>query len=190
MAEIKVPELGWDTLVSRACAHYNAGRLAGSGDYFPAEATPRSAKKFLHRIIVNYIRHELTDYEYLISMARNPDEINDLREAVYDAIGDAYPELWRECAHQRDAREIDTVMLEIQARIEAEYQAEAEAAREALLDEHPELAEDELWLFYLDMPECAWPDMLADLRPDGDYSGIPDYILQRAELTGARLSSH
>jgi hypothetical protein len=184
VAEIKieVPEIGWDTLVARACAHYNAGRFARTGDFFPAEATPRRTTKFLHRIIVNYIRHELTDYEFLISAAGNPDAINDLREVVFDAISDTFPELWRECSRQRRAREIDTVLLEIEAQVEADQQAEAAAAPEALLEENPELAEDELWLFYLDADEVLWLDMLADLRPDGDYSGVPQYILQQAGL--------
>jgi hypothetical protein len=154
VTEIEVPGLDWETLVARAC----------------------SAK---HRIIVNYIRHQLTDYEGLISAANTPDEINDLREAVYDAISDVYPELWRECDRQKDAREIDTVLLKIQA----EIQAEAAATREALLNEHPEL-DGEPWLDYLDTGECVWPDMLADLCPDGDYSAVPQYILQRAGLSG------
>jgi len=101
--EISVPQMAWNTLVRGACAHYNALQLArGNDDY--DQATPDSDPAFLERIAVNYLRHELSDYEpelaRLFGQVGRADASSVVRKRVYNAIADAYPDLASECSRQ------------------------------------------------------------------------------------------
>lgn len=64
---------------------------------------------FLERITVNYIRHELTEYdEALVEVAGKAgvsQAVAEIRQRVYSAIAKAYPELSQECAKQLAARQ-------------------------------------------------------------------------------------
>jgi len=86
-----------------ACAHYNALQLA-RGNYDYDQATPDSDPAFLERIAVNYLRHELSDYEpelaKLFGQVGRADASSVVRKRVYNAIADAYPDLASECSRQ------------------------------------------------------------------------------------------
>ncbi|MFC1482180.1 hypothetical protein ACFL51_00075 [Myxococcota bacterium] len=60
-------------------------------------ASPDSAPEFLERIMMNYIRHELTTYddhlEMLIGMVGKEEAYLELRDKVEEAIDEAYPTL-------------------------------------------------------------------------------------------------
>jgi len=84
--------------------HYNAReRVWGS-----ASASESSDERFLDRITVNYVRHELTNYDGLLASLHGKVGIAEakelVRERVYDAICDAYPALLEECLDQEDWR--------------------------------------------------------------------------------------
>jgi hypothetical protein len=57
VVEIQVPILDCEVLIARACEHYNSRKSSRHPD-----ASWRSEPEFLHRICVNYLRHELTSY--------------------------------------------------------------------------------------------------------------------------------
>lgn len=101
--EIVVPEMGTDVLTSRAIQHYNAWWTGTE-----KRAHDSDSQDFLDRISVNYLRHELTSYEeHLDEIAGKTGAKEariDLSEKVYDAIGDAYPDLWFECQEQLKRR--------------------------------------------------------------------------------------
>lgn len=67
---------------------------------------------FLERITVNYIRHELTEYdEALMEVAGKAgvsQAVAEIRQRVYSAIAQAYPELSKECARQIKERQPTT----------------------------------------------------------------------------------
>lgn len=65
-------------------------------DHDPAYSN-ETETQFQRRNMVNYIRHNLTNYDELLGLAGNHSE---LRGAVLRKIGDAYPELLTECARQ------------------------------------------------------------------------------------------
>ncbi len=92
--EIQVPIL--TNLVGRACKSYNARN--GGGAY------PHSDKSFLDRICVNYLRHEMTDYEaHLYAIAGKvgvAEGYREIKNRVLYAIADTYPELSDECFRQ------------------------------------------------------------------------------------------
>jgi hypothetical protein len=102
---VRVPLIDRERLTRRTCASYNAlhgwriGRIP---------ATPDSDPRFLERITVNYLRHELSGYEgRLAGLFRKVGRAEAeavIRERVYGAISEAYPELAAECARQLAAR--------------------------------------------------------------------------------------
>ena len=100
---ISAPQMSWNMLVRGACAHYNALQLA-RGNYDDDQATPNSDPAFLDRIAVNYLRHELSDYEpelaKLFGQVGRADATSVVRKRVYNAIADAYPDLAGECNRQ------------------------------------------------------------------------------------------
>lgn len=64
---------------------------------------------FLERIQVNFIRHELTQYDHALERTAGKTgkqkAISAIRARVYDAIAAAYPAYLEECARQRIRRE-------------------------------------------------------------------------------------
>lgn len=68
-------------------------------------ATPDSEKRFLQRITINFIRHELTEYDTrLEEVAAQTGAIQArgrIRVRVLDAIAEAYPDLATECQAQQ-----------------------------------------------------------------------------------------
>ena len=106
---IEVPKMTDEELTARAVAHYNAlwfdkEKRAHVGDDLD----------FLDRITVNYLRHQLSPYEeHLNEIAgrTGAHKARDrLRSLIYDAIGDAYPDLSSECFRQERERELRAEM--------------------------------------------------------------------------------
>ena len=58
----------------------------------------------LERLTVNYIRHELTPYDYylklIVSKVGKKEGYRLLKERIYNCISESYPELTRECTLQ------------------------------------------------------------------------------------------
>lgn len=100
---VRVPVMPWGRLVREACAHYNE-RQDARGQWDAWEATPQSDPEFLDRIMVNFLRHELTAYEAelaaLYGKIGRADAGPVIRNRVLDAIAGAYPGLAGECSRQ------------------------------------------------------------------------------------------
>lgn len=109
----KVPDLDRDTLIERACDHYNDHKLTllieRGYEYTPA--TPESDTHFLQRITVNYVRHELTPYERRLAArygkvgAREAYDL--ISKKIFEAITQGYPWLADECERQLRSRTQD-----------------------------------------------------------------------------------
>jgi hypothetical protein len=71
-------------------------------------ASNKSDPSFLERITVNYIRHDLTDYDGLLYELHGKIGIHEaielVRDRVYDTIAAAYPNLSDECNRQRSIK--------------------------------------------------------------------------------------
>jgi hypothetical protein len=102
----RVPSIRRDKLIRQACDSYNARQRAGP--YVECWASAASDPEFLKRIMVNYLRHELTDYERRLDMIAGQIGCRDahqvIRQAVYSAIAGAYPDLAAECDRQEGSR--------------------------------------------------------------------------------------
>ena len=103
---VPVPQLPLSQIRRDAIAHFNArGALRDHGD----RATEDSDPDFLDRITVNYLRHELSDYEArltgLFGQVGRAEATTVVREQVYGAIADTYPDLAMECDRQADERQ-------------------------------------------------------------------------------------
>lgn len=99
--DVQVPVLPYEQLVRRACESYNDHK---SGESDLLRATPESAPEFLDRICVNYLRHELTEYENhlesVFGKAGAEDARVEIKLRILDAISEVYPELSAECSRQ------------------------------------------------------------------------------------------
>lgn len=95
-----VPKLERQTLVNEACYHYN---YRSSGEYI---ASPSSDLEFLDRICVNYLRHECTAYDGILSATSGAvgcyEAKLEARLTVLQQIANAYPDLALECDRQMD----------------------------------------------------------------------------------------
>ena len=99
---ISVPRLSEEKLTKRACDHYNAMQLGRSDmEWYASE---RSDPEFLERISVNYLRHEMSSYEYHLARVAGQVGAEDaywrIKEKMLDAITEAYPQLAAECRRQ------------------------------------------------------------------------------------------
>ena len=103
-AEISFPKINKDKLFEKAIKHYNF--LCEEREKSPIPDWEYPEKLFLHRITVNYLRHQYNDYDSRISsMTRG---VNDryayilLKERILRAIGEKYPFLKNETTRQMD----------------------------------------------------------------------------------------
>lgn len=98
----KVPVFSTNELLDRAVAAYNENQIDIGKDNY---ASKKSDKLFLQRIMVNYIRHELTSYDaQLIKIFGKVGTDNayvDIRKKVLDKISETYPHLRKECERQK-----------------------------------------------------------------------------------------
>ncbi len=99
---ITVRRFSLSSVKQEAVDSYN---MRSRGDSF---ASITDGPAFLDRITVNYIRHELTEYDVALwevagktGIAR---AVAEIRRRVYSAIAQAYPALSDECARQKEAR--------------------------------------------------------------------------------------
>jgi hypothetical protein len=78
---------------------------ADTGKY----ASHTSDSDFLQRIYVNFVRHELTEYDYALYEIAGKTGIQDgvsaIRSKVFEAIAKAYPEFKQECERQHHYRQ-------------------------------------------------------------------------------------
>ena len=106
--EILVTIISPESLLKASIESYNdfheyISMERGHYDFVPADS--RSDRSFLQRIQVNYLRHNLTEYDRelenvagKIGIAR---AVPMIKEKVYDAIALAYPYLSQECIRQK-----------------------------------------------------------------------------------------
>jgi hypothetical protein len=106
----RLPCMSKERLIARACQHYNNQKVAraewcGHG-WTGNDATKESDPFFLERIAVNYLRHELTGYDFHLDHLRGKVGIDDaymaIRAGIFAAIAKEYPWLAKECKRQRD----------------------------------------------------------------------------------------
>lgn len=105
--EIHIPSIEKTELISQACDHYNdiqMWRKMEGRDTCGKTATPKSDQKFLERICVNYLRHDLTRYEdHLDEMYGKVgfyDGYEEIRRKIFLKIAEVYPWLLEECKRQ------------------------------------------------------------------------------------------
>ncbi len=105
---VPVPELPLPDVQRAAIKSYNA-RVANRGDGGGGGASEDSDPDFLDRVTVNYLRHELSGYEArltgLFGQVGRAEATTVVREQVYGAIADTYPDLAMECVRQEDERQ-------------------------------------------------------------------------------------
>jgi hypothetical protein len=98
--EIEVPRI--EDYRTRACRHYN--NLWMDRGQYHKHASPSDNKEFLDRISVNYLRHEMSDYEERLLSVRGCVGCGEAREYIKEriltAISCTYPELRGECNKQ------------------------------------------------------------------------------------------
>lgn len=113
--EVKIRILSKKELFSRSIESYNDfhGAISlerGGWEWEPAAYS--SSREFLDRIRVNYVRHELTDYdEELENVAGKVgvrEAVEVIQEKIFDKISEAYPYLSNECKKQKLGKLSDT----------------------------------------------------------------------------------
>lgn len=102
--KVKVPRMSQEQLVARACRHYNDWNI-GRDNWSGNLATKDSDVLFLHRICVNFLRHEMTEYDDHLDEVRGKVGTGDaylaIRKKVFDVIAEVYPWLASECKRQQ-----------------------------------------------------------------------------------------
>ena len=104
---ITVTTLTTTQVVANAIRYYNSrqeNRVLDRDDYTPKYANPDSDSLFLERITVNYIRHELSQYDRVLETTAGKTGADRARVAinkrVYALIAATYPQFADECARQ------------------------------------------------------------------------------------------
>jgi hypothetical protein len=106
---ITVPFRKLDDMRKEAREAHNERKCERDVDWDGRGNTQRRANKrrrasFIDRITVNYIRHELTNYDAMFAALKGQigrdDAIDLVRDRVLDLIAEAYPDLATECRRQ------------------------------------------------------------------------------------------
>lgn len=99
-----------DVVIRDAIDSYNNFHeeiLLGIGHEYTI-ATPSSDIKFINRITVNHIRHNLSYYdeqlEKLFGKVGKKEAYFILNKKIYTEIGEVYPNLYHECKRQLDCK--------------------------------------------------------------------------------------
>ena len=100
---IQIPKLTEEELVTHACRNYNT-HWSGSRHNKPWADPDTCDEHFLYRIMVNYLRHRLTNYEEELTRIYGHVGRNEaweiLKKRVLEAIASQYPILQDECVQQ------------------------------------------------------------------------------------------
>jgi hypothetical protein len=99
---IVVPVIAWDRLVNLACDNYNDWCLVHSS-LWRRRISSSSSPSFVARVCVNYLRHNLTDYDELLkeNVRRLGIHVYPLvKRRVIEQIVTRYPRLVGECYRQ------------------------------------------------------------------------------------------
>jgi len=109
--KIEVPKIPLDELKKEAVKQYNNFHYFNYfnyKNYDPRDISRENVKndpEFLERIMVNYIRHQLTDYEdHLIELfgkIGKDEAYIKLKDRILDSIAKQYPSLRDECRRQK-----------------------------------------------------------------------------------------
>jgi hypothetical protein len=105
MFPFRIVYISFHTIQACALANFN-WHLSDKRGYATAwrEMTMDSPQWRLDRITVNFIRHELTDYDALVAEVlrggEGQDGVDRLRHAVLVTIEETYPQLAGECERQ------------------------------------------------------------------------------------------
>jgi hypothetical protein len=95
-----VPLIDPESLTHKAIEHFN--RIRAQTD---APASEASGRRFLDRLRVNYLRHQLTHYHQLLRKTYGkvgaPGAYLEIKAMVLTAIAATYPDLAEECARQK-----------------------------------------------------------------------------------------
>lgn len=99
--KVSVPTMDYNLLVKRACCSYNDwheyDRYGRHNEYFTPADSMHSDPDFLHRITMNYLRHECTAYEQQLYKLFGKTGINEahdiLQRRINDEICRIYPQL-------------------------------------------------------------------------------------------------
>ena len=101
--DIVVPKIEKNKLISLACNSFNDWQF-NKNNSDGILATPKSDELFLQRICVNFIRHEMTDYEFhlgeVFGKVGTANAYFAIREKIFTAIAKEYPWLKSECERQ------------------------------------------------------------------------------------------
>lgn len=102
--QFAIPRYSRSKLTKMACDHYNDRNLE-----WGSFASPSSDKHFLQRIVVNFLRHAVTDYdghlERISGKVGTNEAYRKIKEMVLDKIAEEYPWLAEECERQKRPQE-------------------------------------------------------------------------------------
>ena len=111
--EIQVKILPFEKVKSLAIDAYNDHKAYISMEYghdCEFASKKNNDKNFLDRIVVNFIRHELTSYDHSLEIIAGKVgaslALAEIRRKVYAAIAEAYPVYAEECKRQLERRKI------------------------------------------------------------------------------------
>jgi hypothetical protein len=102
LAGIEVPVVPWDQLAKLACDDYNLWCRYHRA-LWTREISADSSPHLVARVCVNYLRHNLTDYDELVkqNVIRLGIHVYPLlKRAIIEQIARHYPRLVRECYRQ------------------------------------------------------------------------------------------
>lgn len=106
--DFTVHVLPYEELFEKAVAHYNDLQLKRESEGLKTSgfrAHNFSNTGFLHRVMLNFVLHELTDYEEILpklnGKSRSRDGYVQVRFRYIDRIAEVYPFLVNECKSQR-----------------------------------------------------------------------------------------
>jgi hypothetical protein len=102
-AEIRVKRLDYRTLLRLSIKHYNSWNFMRN--YIVQDEIDEKTK---NRLMVNYLRHQMTSYDSILSelysKVGKTDAYELLNRRVYDVIGNKYPALKDECMNQMERK--------------------------------------------------------------------------------------
>jgi hypothetical protein len=130
--KIEVPVLSDREVLEQACQHYNErDLLSEKSARVPDVSHLDEVEEFYRRITVNYLRHEMTNYESELRSLHGRTGVDDaidlLREKIYTAIGEAYPALRNECRRQEDKRREQSEMRRFSSNLRTDCSGDRQA---------------------------------------------------------------